>query len=95
MQFFQDYKSEALNFSTLWSREAFKHAITIHPVKQPANVYSIHHYYKIREHIALQRDLQASEATIKALCAKLPAHLIPHSFINRTTFSCPSLKGNG
>ena len=91
MQFFQDYKSDALNLSSLWSKEPFKEAITIHPVKQPANMYSIHHFYKIKEHSALWRKLQESEADIKALCGKLPAHLVPHQFINNTALSCSQL----
>ena len=86
--FFPDYKSEALNVTTLWTKEAFREAITIHPVKQPENIFSIHHFYKTLEHSALEKQLVEKNVAIETLCKKLPANLVPlHP--NRTAINCP------
>ena len=71
----QDYGSDALNPSTLWSDPIFKEIITVHPVKQPRNLYSIHHFYQVLEFQKTQRLLQELQTNVAALCKKLPPNL--------------------
>lgn len=75
----QDYDSDALKPSTLWSDPVFKEIITVHPVKQPQNLYSIHHFYQVMEFQKTQQKLTELQTNIAILCKKLPPNLIPPS----------------
>ena len=73
----QDYNSDALKPSVLWSNPSFKEIISVHPVKQPQSMYSIHHFYQVLEFQKVQRTLQTLQTNIATLCNKLPSTLAP------------------
>lgn len=78
--FYYDYIAEALKSHTLWSHKSkFKRAITVHPIKQPENMLSLHHYYKRLEfEEAYKRALELA-AKVNKLCEYLPPSLLPPS----------------
>ena len=54
--------------------------ITVHPVKNPDNMRSVHHFYKTVELQATFSDLQNTTRHLNQLCSSLPVHLQPPSF---------------
>ena len=75
--FIQDYTSAALHPQTLWHNPAFRDLITLHPVKQPENLYAVHHFYKVLQARKVQNELQNIQSSINSMCAKMPASLAP------------------
>ena len=60
-----------------WHTRIFKEVITVHPVKQPSNLYALHHFYKMSEYSALTTQLPKLQSVISSLCTKLPTSLSP------------------
>lgn len=55
----------------------FRELATVHPVKQPHNLYALHHFYKVIELSSLTATLQRLQKSIVSLCGKLPRSLYP------------------
>lgn len=70
--FIQDYTSAALHPQSLWQSPVFRDLLTLHPVKQPENLYAVHHYYEVARAGKLQKQLQEIEAGISSICEKIP-----------------------
>ena len=51
--------------------------MTVHPVKQPDNLYSLHHFYQVMEFRKIQEKLKAMKDTVTDMCTKLPRKLNP------------------
>lgn len=49
----------------------------MHPIKQPHNLYALHHFYKTIEFSSLTARLQRLQKSIALLCGKLPSSLHP------------------
>lgn len=75
--FFQDYTSAALSPQTLWHNPAFRDVITLHPVKQPEHLYTVHHFYEVVRARKVEQELQNLQTAIRGLCEKIPSRLWP------------------
>ena len=75
--FIQDYTSAALHPLSLWQSPVFRDLITLHPIKQPKNLYAVHHMYEVTRARRVQRELQAIEAGINAACERIPPEIAP------------------
>ena len=75
--FVQDYTSAALHPQSLWQSPVFRDLITLHPVKQPENLYAVHHYYEVARARKLQKELQDIESGVNYICEKIPEGLSP------------------
>ena len=75
--FVQDYTSAALRPQTLWHSPAFKNTITLHPIKQPQNLYAVHHFFLTAQANLLLTQLEAVEEKISSVCEKIPKELAP------------------
>ena len=75
--FIQDYTSAALHPQSLWQSPVFRDLITLHPIKQPENLYAVHHYYEVARAGKLQKQLQEIEEGIKSICENIPEGLAP------------------
>ena len=76
-QFYPDYHGDSLNYTTLWKKKVFKEVLTIHPVKKPENLLSIHHFYKTMEYKTLEKEIRRKSQDLSALCKHLPEDLVP------------------
>lgn len=85
--FYYDYESQALDPVALWREASFRDLITLHPVKHPHNLLSVHHFYKTLQYQTLSLDLVHRHYQIKQLCKDLPPHLRPHP-TNKSDLSC-------
>ena len=75
--FIQDYNSDALNPLTFWYNPVFQELVSIHPIKQAQNMYSLHHFYKVAEYSNAREKLGQLQGDIAALCSHLPRRLEP------------------
>ena len=75
--FVQDYDSAALHPETLWGKPLFQRLITLHPIKQPEHIYSVHQYYTILSRQTIHKSLVEAQNTIVELCSKIPLFLLP------------------
>ena len=80
MYFHFDYSGEILNPLQLWTSPRYQDMITVHPVKNPDNMRSVHHFYKTVELQAAFSQLQNMTLHLNQLCSSLPVHLQPPSF---------------
>jgi len=67
----------ALKPADLWSSKPLSHAITLHPVKVPENMHSVHHYYKTVELMEAKQKLLLVEQQVKEACLKVSPKLSP------------------
>ncbi len=72
-----DYTGAALNPVTLWTHPSLQHLITIHPIKLPANMLSVHHFYKTLDFEAKYEQVHAMADMLNGLCKQLPSHVAP------------------
>ena len=75
--FLFDYTKVSLNPVTLWTTPDLQKAITIHPVKKPANMLSLHHFYKALEFKHDYEAIHAMAEYLNRLCSQLPPHTSP------------------
>ena len=75
--FIQDYTSAALRPQSLWQSPAHQNLITIHPIKQPENLYAVHHFFLVARASKAQGELQGIEGEISSVCQKIPDKLAP------------------
>ena len=68
MFFIQDYNQDALKPSTFWYSPMFRDLLTVHPIKEPENLRSLHHFYRVVEFRNEQEKLQRLQGDIKTLC---------------------------
>lgn len=62
---------------TLWTKPVFQNLISIHPVKQPENMLSVHHFYKTLDFQEDYERLHETADYLNRLCKQLPAHAAP------------------
>ena len=80
-QYFQfDYHGDILNAMVLWSNPYYQDLISIHPVKNPDNMLSIHHFFKTVDFEELYEELDEMAHEINDICLTLPVHLVPPPF---------------
>ena len=75
--FFQDYTSAALSPQSLWHNPAFRDVITLHPIKQPEHLHTVHHFYEVVRARKVEEELQSLQRAIRGLCEKIPSRLWP------------------
>ncbi|KAL5497576.1 hypothetical protein EMCRGX_G014073 [Ephydatia muelleri] len=78
--FFYDYFNKATKVNTLWSLPEFKKAITVHPIKQPDNMRSLHHFYKRLDFEESYKWSMQLASKVNQLCTSLPPSLHPPSY---------------
>lgn len=78
--FIQDYESAALRPTTLWGKPLFRQLITLHPIKRPEHMYSVHQFYTVLSRQATHKSLVNAQNTINEMCRKIPANLLPQNF---------------
>ena len=89
--FHYDYTGKALSPKTLWAQQSkFKAAITVHPIKQPDNMLSLHHYYKRLEFEESLRISQQLATKVNKICESLPPSLHPPSYPSNCGLSVKS-----
>ena len=76
-RFYFDYKGASLNPLTLWSKAQLQRVITIHPIKDPNVMRSVHHFYKTVYFELHYSKLSALATDINHLCSLLPSELAP------------------
>ena len=79
--FYTDYIGESLDTQTLWSNPELRDIITIHPIKDPSHVYSLHLFYRTLDYEELFFKKQSVERSLSSLCEALPNDLVPPSFL--------------
>ena len=79
--FYTDYIGESLDTQTLWSKPELRDIITIHPIKDPSHVYSLHLFYRTLDYEELFFKKQSVERSLSSLCEALPNDLVPPSFL--------------
>ena len=62
---------------TLWTKPSFQNLITIHPIKNPENMLSLHHFYKTLDFEKDYENLYETADYLNKLCEQLPAHVTP------------------
>ena len=75
--FLFDYTGTTLNPVTLWTHPSLQHLITVHPVKLPANMLSVHHFYKSLEFQARYETVEKMAGELNRLCRDLQPHVAP------------------
>lgn len=61
----------------LWSSKPLSQAITVHPVKIPDNMRSVHHYYKTIELMEAKQKLLLAEQQVRDVCLQVSPKLSP------------------
>ena len=61
----------------MWQNPVFKDLITLHPIKKPEHLYTVHHYYKVMQARLVQEGLKDIETGINDMCEKIPSNLAP------------------
>ena len=72
----------------------FREIVSMHPVKDPRNMLSIHHFYKILEFEKKHEELFDLMSYTNNLCRSLPLHLVPPAFVS-TECNLQVLVGEG
>lgn len=72
-----DYNGDTLTPTTLWTDPRLEELITVHPVKNPDNMRSLHHFYKSLEFKDTYNNLYTMVTYINSLCKLLPPSLAP------------------
>lgn len=62
---------------TLWTKPSFQNLITIHPIKNPENMLSVHHFYKTLDFEGDYESLHETADYLNKLCRQLPPHVSP------------------
>lgn len=75
--FYSDYSGASLNPITLWTQPSLRRLITIHPIKKPDNMLSLHHFYKSLEFEEDYERLHKTTDYLNALCRELPPGMAP------------------
>ena len=75
--FVYDYSGEALNPVSLWTKSSFRNLISLHPIKDPQNMLSVHHFYKTLELEEAYKELHESAEYLNQLCKRLAPHVAP------------------
>ena len=75
-----DYRGDSLQPLLLWTKHELQELITLHPVKNPDNMQSIHHFYKTLDFENMYEELYNMSSVLNALCKSLPANLSPPLF---------------
>lgn len=88
--FFYDYIGNAIKVDTLWSRPEFKRAITVHPIKQPDNMLSVHHFYKRLDFEESYKQTLQLASKVNKVCESLPPSLHPPSYATNCQLSIQS-----
>ena len=60
----------------------FKDMVTIHPIKDPNHLHSLHLFYRTLDYEELFFEKQAIEKSLASLCQSLPSDLVPPSFLS-------------
>jgi chondroitin sulfate synthase len=78
--FYTDYVGESLDTKTLWTKPEFRDVITIHPIKDPDHVRSLHLFYQTLDFEEVFLRKQILERSLSSVCRDLPPNLVPPSF---------------
>lgn len=62
---------------TLWTKQSFQDLITVHPVKQPGSMLSVHHFYKSLDFQESYKNLRETADYLNRLCQLLPPDASP------------------
>ena len=83
---------------TLWTTPHLRDVVTLHAIKDPANMYALHHFYSTLQYRKLHTELQELAEQIQAVCSDLPAHMAPPPLITAScdlhTHTLPDHHGN-
>ena len=67
---------------SLWTKDEFREAITVHPIKDPTHIRALHLFYSTLDYEELFFKSQAMERALTSLCKEqLPPGLVPPSFL--------------
>lgn len=66
-----------MNPVTLWTTPSFRNLITIHPLKQPGNMLSVHHFYKTLDLEEDYESLHKMADHLNKVCKQLSPHVAP------------------
>lgn len=76
--FQSDYDAQSLNPVTLWTNPDLRKLISIHPIKNPHNMLSVHHFYKTLDFEVSYRETEEMADYINHLCEEeLPSYVAP------------------
>ena len=75
--FIFDYHGDILRPLTLWTKPHFRELITVHPVKDPNNMRSLHHFFTTLEFESKYEELNGLVGYLNDLCETLPPHVAP------------------
>jgi hypothetical protein len=72
-----DYSGDTLTPPTLWTDPRLEELISVHPVKNPGNMQSLHHFYKSLAFQQSYDKLHNMVGNLNKLCKLLPPNLAP------------------
>lgn len=81
-----------LSYNNLQKMKKFHAAITVHPVKNPDTMLSVHHFYQSLKHQTLRAEEERVMSELKAVCLLLANRHVKNTGSHAT--NCSILIGN-